>query len=204
MNKKSFYEVFLVFSLLSLGILVMILIIFRLNLQKSGSTVTGGVGAIGSRVAQENTWENNKMYFEAGYGFAYEVEAGQVTAVMAFSSANYPFAFACGTSIKVGSSVNYPLVQGDILFQEFPREGVYPTWNRVTGEYKEIVDLAEMNLDVQKANPLPVSEVTGKTIAMQKEACLTSSLGASIVFIISLIGLAVSFFLFKKNKSLVK
>lgn len=182
MQKLNTKEALLACAMASAAILVLILIIFTLNFRSQKATFTRSLGSVGVLAAQENAKEQALTYYDAGHNYVYQVENGTVTAVMAYAPSHYPFAFACGSSIKVGNSVNLPLMQGDVLFQEYPRGNVYPTWNKTTGVYKEISNLSEMNLSVSSAKPVSLTGIT-TLVAIQKESCLTMTAGASIVTI---------------------
>ena len=186
MKKIETKELFLAAGVLSVVALVLVLIVFTLNTQREGAGVARGVGIIGVAAEQENATENETTYFDAGHDYVYEVRGGEVSAVVARAPAAYPFAFACGAFVKNGSSVNNPLIQGDVLFQQYPRGNSYPTWNRVTGEYREIVSLDELDLDVASAAPASINDAA-TAISVQKESCVDMTAGASIVAIGSFI-----------------
>ena len=129
----------------------------------------------------------------------YEVVDGEVRAVIAYTPSPYPLSFACGSNRMNGSSVNSPLVQGDILFASYSfgldeTNKVYPTWNRVTGEYKMLPALSEMNLDSTLARPVAVSDITGGVISVEKESCLIMSFAALIVIALCFVGFCVALF----------
>jgi hypothetical protein len=203
MKKSKLSDIFLVCAMASGAILVLILIVFILNFKTEGPVVARGVGIVGGMAAQQNANENSRSYFDAGHGYMYQVEDGAVTAVMAYAPSSYPFAFACGSAIMNGSSVNAPLVQGEVLFATYPfgldpSTQVYPTWNRVTGEYRQIASLDDMGLDPARAQPVLLSDVTGNRIAVEKESCLTMSVAASIVTLLCLLGFGVALIVQRK------
>lgn len=180
MKKLETKEIFLAVGALSAVALVIVLMVFVLNAQREGVGISRGVGIVGVAAEQENAAENETTYFDAGHEYVYEMRDGEVSAVIARTPSIYPFAFACGTFVKNGLSVNNPLIQGDILFQEYPRGNTYPTWNRVTGEYREVASLDLLDLDVASAVPVSISN-SAEMISMQKESCINMTAGASIV-----------------------
>lgn len=199
MEKVEARELALAAGLLGIGALVIVLVVFALNAQRQGAGMARGVGIIGVAAQQENAKENATVYFDAGHDYVYEVRDGKVSAVIAQAPSSYPFAFACGAFVRNGSSVNNPLIQGDILFQEYPRGNSYPTWNRVTGEYLEISSLDDLNLDVASASPASIAD-TATAVSMEKESCVDMTAGASIVAIGSFVTFGVLSFVSSRRR----
>lgn len=197
-------DVFLACTMASVVVLAIILVAFMLNAKADGPVVGRGVGIIGGMAAQENAKEGDAAYFDAGHGYMYEVEDGEVRSVMAYSRSSYPFAFACGANVMNGSSVNSPLAQGDFLFATYPfgldeSDQVYPTWNRSTGEYQEVRDVAALGLSAALATPVTPEDLTGDQLSVQKESCIEMTAGASIVIVLFFVGFLVTWFATRKS-----
>lgn len=188
MKEQRPRDIFLAGGLLGAAALVMILFVFFINARRHETGFARGVGIIGVAAEQQNALENETTYVDAGHEYVYALRQGYIDSLVARTASSYPFAFACGRFISDGNFLNAPLRKyGDIVFQEYPRGGVYPTWNASNGEYQEVDSLESLHISIDQSSIISPSDITGASVDMQKESCIDMTAGASLVTIASLL-----------------
>lgn len=187
------------------AIFVLTLGVFFFNTTSTRDVPVTNTRSLASAIANENAKESSRALYDAGNGYGFLVSPSMVSAVR-YASSRYPCAFACGTYVPAGDSVNFPIASGDVLVAQYPNaDGTYATLDLSTGTYNAATSPTDPAVvATASGTPLTDDDVRAMgypTLSLQKESCLVITMAEILLLVVLGGGAAVAMIAEKRKKT---